>query len=103
MKILNPYDRTTKQVRDADSSPRSGKVKGKAQAKPQTPPPQGDRVELSELSRLAEQAKEVVAKTPEVRVERVEALKERVDSGTYEVDSEKVAAKLVDEHLSELI
>lgn len=103
MKILNPHDRTTRAIRDADSTGSAKRTPGKAKRAPDETAPQGDRVVLSGRSKTADQAREVVAKTPEVRLERVEVLKEKMDRGEYHVDSEKVAAKLVEEHLSELL
>jgi negative regulator of flagellin synthesis FlgM len=57
--------------------------------------PQGDRVSLSASARLHTAAHAEAAHAPEVRREIVDALKQRVDSGEYNVDSRKVAEKLV--------
>jgi flagellar biosynthesis anti-sigma factor FlgM len=43
----------------------------------------------------------VVAETPEVRSEKVRALKDSVAQGTYAVDTPKVAEKLITEMLLE--
>ncbi|MCL1939992.1 MAG: flagellar biosynthesis anti-sigma factor FlgM [Desulfovibrionaceae bacterium] len=56
---------------------------------------QGDRVSLSASARLHTTAHAEAANAPEVRREMVDALKQRVDSGEYTVDSGKVAEKLV--------
>ncbi len=42
-------------------------------------------------------AREVVYQTPEVRPEKVAQVKEAIESGTYEIDSEKVADKIIEE------
>lgn len=55
----------------------------------------GDRVSLSPSARLHTAAHAAVSSAPELRQEKVDALKERVDSGNYTVDSRKVAEKLL--------
>jgi flagellar biosynthesis anti-sigma factor FlgM len=47
--------------------------------------------------RLILKAREVVYRTPEVRPEKVAELKEAIEAGTYEIDTEKVADKIIDE------
>ncbi len=46
---------------------------------------------------LQNKAREVVYQTPEVRPEKVAGLKEAIEAGTYEIDSEKLADKLIEE------
>jgi flagellar biosynthesis anti-sigma factor FlgM len=48
-----------------------------------------------------QKASEVVAATDEVRSEKVSALKEQVQQGTYEVDSQKVANSMISSLLME--
>jgi len=50
-------------------------------------------------ARLIEKAWRVVYQTPEVRPEKVAPLKEAIEQGTYEIDSEKIADILIDELL----
>ncbi len=51
---------------------------------------------------LQNKAREIVYQTPEVRPEKVAEIKEAIEAGTYEIDSEKLADKLIDELLPEL-
>lgn len=60
-----------------------------------------DVIHLSRQSRLMQKASEVVYQTPEVRPEKVSALQESVQGGTYEVDSLKVANRLIAEIIQE--
>ena len=60
-----------------------------------------DVIHLSPQAKLMHKAAQVVAETPEVRSEKVMALKDSVEQGTYEVDSQKVADKLIVEMLTE--
>ena len=52
-------------------------------------------------TKFMQKASEVVYQTPEVRSEKVAALEESVEQGTYEVDSQKVANSLIKEILLE--
>jgi negative regulator of flagellin synthesis FlgM len=60
-----------------------------------------DVIHLSPQSRLMQKASEVVYQTPEVRPEKVSALQESVQGGTYEVDSLQVANRLITEIIQE--
>jgi negative regulator of flagellin synthesis FlgM len=60
-----------------------------------------DVIHLSPQARLMQKAAQVVAETPDVRPEKVMALKDSVEQGTYEVDARKVADSLITEMLSE--
>lgn len=57
-------------------------------------------VEISEQARLFKAATEMARQNPEIRSEKVEALKQRIRSGTYQVDAAAVADKLLEEHLN---
>ena len=61
------------------------------------PPP--SRREAGGKARLIKKAREVVYQTPEVRPEKVAELKEAIEQGTYEIDSEKLADKIIEELL----
>lgn len=58
-------------------------------------------VELSSSLKEARLINEISAAEPDIREEKVAALKEQVDSGTYRVDPEAVADKLVDAFIDE--
>ncbi|OGP71949.1 MAG: flagellar biosynthesis anti-sigma factor FlgM [Deltaproteobacteria bacterium RBG_13_58_19] len=60
-----------------------------------------DVIQLSTEARLMQKASQVVAATDEVRSEKVSALKEQVQQGTYEVDSQKVANSMISSLLME--
>ena len=62
---------------------------------------ESDVIQLSPQSRLMQKAGEVAYQAPEVRSEKVAALQDSVDQGTYQVDSGKVANKMITEMLQE--
>jgi negative regulator of flagellin synthesis FlgM len=61
-----------------------------------------DKVELSPQSRDMKKIHEILASTPEVRTEKVAALKNAISQGTYNVKTGDVADKMVQEMALEL-
>jgi negative regulator of flagellin synthesis FlgM len=55
-----------------------------------------DAVELSPEARLVALAHQMMANLPDIRTEKVEAIRQRMDSGQYQVDSQKVADKIIE-------
>jgi anti-sigma28 factor (negative regulator of flagellin synthesis) len=55
---------------------------------------------VSSAARLVAVAHEVLAVTPDIRSEKVEALKNQLDTDTYNPDGEAVAEGLIHEHLA---
>ncbi|MDK2883206.1 MAG: negative regulator of flagellin synthesis FlgM [Bacillota bacterium] len=55
----------------------------------------GDQVILSQQARYLSRAREIVALSSPVRREKVERLAEAIAAGTYQVDPEAVAEKLL--------
>jgi negative regulator of flagellin synthesis FlgM len=65
---------------------------------------EGDAVvRFSEASKEAQRIKEAVASQPEIREDKVASVREKLESGSYEVDYEGVADKLVDAFIEDLI
>lgn len=54
-----------------------------------------DQAALSEQARLLNKAHGAIAELPEVRTERVEGLREQVNSGSYKINLEALARKLL--------
>ena len=63
----------------------------------------GDRVELSAGSLDVQKAKNIIEQTPEVRMDKVQALKEDIASGQYQVDPHRLADKMMSSLLSETV
>jgi flagellar biosynthesis anti-sigma factor FlgM len=73
------------------------------QAKPAAPPPpptvaegSKDKAEFSERSLALSKARGTLEAVPEVRADRVDALKQQVQTGAYQVPYDKLAGKLLD-------
>lgn len=57
------------------------------------------KAEVSDRAREMAQARQIATDAPETREERIAALKARIQSGDYKVDSKAVADRMVDDHL----
>ena len=54
-----------------------------------------DKLEISQIGRDYQIAKNAVAAAPDVRADKVNAIKQQLASGTYNVSMEEVADKLI--------
>lgn len=54
-----------------------------------------DQLELSNRAEEMKAARAALAETPEVRAQRVAELKAQVQAGTYQVDPDKVAERIL--------
>ena len=57
-----------------------------------------DQLLLSATAKEAQVARQALAKTPDVREEVIAPLKEQIDNGTYEVDTDDFAGKLLEKY-----
>jgi negative regulator of flagellin synthesis FlgM len=62
-----------------------------------------ERVDLSSKAKDIQQIKQIIEETPDVRMDKIQELKQQIETGNYKVDAEKVAEKLVTESLIDLI
>jgi negative regulator of flagellin synthesis FlgM len=60
-----------------------------------------DKVEISASSLDVQKMKGIIQNTPDLRMDRVQALKEQIERGEYEVDPYRVADKMLINLLSE--
>ncbi|MDL2307741.1 flagellar biosynthesis anti-sigma factor FlgM [Desulfovibrio sp. OttesenSCG-928-C06] len=89
---LDPYLNRTDLDKAGKADSRGFKVNtGATQA---TPADSGDKVSLS-TSALRDVVTQEATNAPEVRQDRVDAIKARINSGTYNIDSRDIASKLL--------
>ncbi len=62
-----------------------------------------DRVEFSARSKEMQKIYGVLHSTPDIRAERVAELKDQIEKGRYQVESEALAEKILKESLLDLI
>ncbi|HCR41447.1 MAG TPA: flagellar biosynthesis anti-sigma factor FlgM [Lachnospiraceae bacterium] len=60
-----------------------------------------DKLEISQTGKDYQIAKNALKSVPDVREERVREIKERIASGTYNVNAEEVADKLIENYFNE--
>ena len=55
-----------------------------------------DKLEISQTGKDYQVAKQIVARTPDIREDRVNDIKQRMEAGVYNVSAEEVADKLIE-------
>ena len=58
-----------------------------------------DRVELSQTAIEMQRAKKMADAVPDIREEKVAEIKTQIENGTYKIDSEKIASKMIRESI----
>jgi negative regulator of flagellin synthesis FlgM len=71
------------------------KAQGEAQAAAAAAPKTGDTVTLTHSARSLQKIEEAVAKAPVVNASKVAAVKQAINSGTYQINPGQVADKLL--------
>ncbi|MGD8989909.1 MAG: flagellar biosynthesis anti-sigma factor FlgM [Desulfobacterales bacterium] len=80
------------QVQDKDKIDAAAEQKEQQQAK-------ADTVALSNAAKNIQQAQKELEALPDVREDKVAELKEQIENGTYEIDAEKIADKMLKDSL----
>jgi negative regulator of flagellin synthesis FlgM len=62
-----------------------------------------EKVNLSTTAKDVQNLKNAISNLPDVREDKVQALKDQIEKGTYRVDAGKVADKMVGESLIDLL
>ncbi len=62
-----------------------------------------DKLEISQIGKDIQVAKAAVAQTEDVRMDKVNEIKQRMASGTYNVSAEELADKLVENYFDQSI
>ena len=65
--------------------------------------PTTEKVDLSAKAREIQQVRKILEETPDVREEKVQALKRQIANGSYQVDAAKIAEKMVGEALIDIV
>ena len=81
-------DAYVNQVQEKDKADAASEQPEKQQAK-------ADTVVLSDTAKAVQEAKTQLDSVPDVRKDKVAELREQIENGTYEVDSEKLAEKMI--------
>ena len=58
-----------------------------------------DKVALSSEAKQIQEAKKLVDALPDIREDKVAEIRERIENGTYSVDSDKIAFRMIKESI----
>lgn len=61
-----------------------------------------DKLEISQTGKDYHVAKQILTNTPDVREDKVNEIKQRLDAGTYDISSDELADKLINRYFDEL-
>ena len=67
--------------------------------KPEKAAVKSDTVVISDAARRVQEARRQLDEIPDVRENKVAQLRNQIQNGTYEIDSEKIASKMIKEGL----
>ena len=70
-----------------------------ASEQPEQQQTKADTVEISKTAKDVQEAQNQLAAIPEVREDKVAELKEQIENGTYEIDEQKIADKMLTDAL----
>lgn len=59
-----------------------------------------DKLEISQLGKDYQVAKQIMSQTPDTRDNLINDIKQRLENGTYQVDDQMIADKLVERYYS---
>lgn len=62
-----------------------------------------DMLEISQTGKDYHIAKQVVARTLDIREDRVNDIKKRIEEGTYEISAEDIADKIIEKYFDETV
>lgn len=62
-----------------------------------------DKLEISQKGNDYRVAKQIISKTPDVREDRIDEIKRRMESGAYNISMVEVADKVVNRYFDELV
>jgi negative regulator of flagellin synthesis FlgM len=63
----------------------------------QKPDVEKDKISLSGQSKEISELKAAIDELPDIRTDKVDSIKKAIDSGNYNVDSKKIAEKILEE------
>jgi len=104
MKITGNGYEITRYIGEKVLSP--GKEESEKTSTQSNIPPEstGDAVvDLSQVSKEVQRAREVIESEPDVRLEKALAIQEGIERGVYEVDAEKTADKMLGYFIDEMV
>ncbi len=62
-----------------------------------------EKVSLSSTARDIQQAEKAIEELPDIRAQKVQKLKEQIETGKYNINGEKIAEKMLSESLLDIM
>jgi len=90
---IDAYNKIS-QVYQASNIQKVSKVKGGSEK---------DKLEISNTAKDYQIAKQAISQIPDVREDKVNAIKKQIQSGTYNVNMEEVASHIVEKYFEKTI
>ncbi len=106
MKVSNPPSTNPYQaentIESVKGNPKLGKNQGYESVitKSESSSHAGANVEISDNAKLMRQASDIAKAATEIRKDKIAALKKNIQDGTYHVEANEIADRLVEEHLN---
>jgi negative regulator of flagellin synthesis FlgM len=103
MKISKVDDASLQMIQQYQKADKADKVEDRASEKAAAANlvPE-EKVNLSTTAKDVQNLSSAISKLPDVREEKVQALKDQIEKGTYKVDAGKTAEKMVGESLLDI-
>jgi negative regulator of flagellin synthesis FlgM len=103
MKISKVDDASLQMIQQYQKADKADKVEDRASEKAAAANlvPE-EKVNLSTTAKDVQNLSNAISNLPDVREEKVQALKDQIEKGTYKVDAEKTAEKMVGESLLDI-
>jgi negative regulator of flagellin synthesis FlgM len=93
---ITPGDEISKYINETAPSRTKKPAEKTPEPARQSPQAQEDAVvSLSERLKEVQKAQETIRAEPDVRLQKIQAIKEKIEDGTYEMDYDKIAEKLL--------
>ncbi|MFQ5671675.1 MAG: flagellar biosynthesis anti-sigma factor FlgM [Nitrospinales bacterium] len=80
---------------------KDGGAPAAADSKPVSGQPVAEQVSVSSKARDIQRAHEVIKSSPDIRTEKVNRIKQAIADGTFKVDSEKLAGKILEDIITQ--
>lgn len=87
---------TPRTAADKTSGIQGQQLNTEQQAKPQTQRARGENVSLSSQAKNLKQLEQKLGDYPEMDDERISAIRSALENGTYKIDAEQLAQKMLD-------
>ena len=91
------YGNKVTEAQDVRKAEKTGRNEPAGEKVPAEKTESADKVELSSAARKIDELKAVIGGLPEIRSDKVQEIGKAISDGTYKVDPQKIAGRMIDE------